>query len=158
MYWIFVRLFYRCTGGFSRLREVMADFDAIAYSGGETFASALSKVIVNSEALERWGKGRELAKGEIPRVADEVAALMSSLSPQDASGLRDTALDRVAGKWSAYETHPSPKVRLRYARGAGCTGEATCSAQPARVLFDDWSAMDQSVSRAWLTAAKAAAA
>lgn len=151
VYWLFVRLFYRATGGFSRLREVMADWDAITYSGGAAFASGLTKAIVNGEALDRWKKSRKLQKGEIPRVADEVAALISAMSTEESAHMTESALDRPMSKTSVYETHPAPHVRLAYAKQAKCEGVG-CDEGLARTLLDDWQALDGEVSHNWLKA------
>jgi Zn-dependent protease with chaperone function len=158
VYWLYVRLFFRSTNGFSRLREVLADWDAISYAGGECFANGLTKVVVNGEAFGRWMKANDLEGGRIPNVAHEVGALLTSMTPDELVETRRSALTGKARKTHAYDTHPDSETRLAYARRAESVS-ADGSEEPARGLLDDWSASDEVVSRSWLEplAAKAAA-
>ncbi|MBZ5516234.1 MAG: hypothetical protein LAN62_15560 [Acidobacteriia bacterium] len=49
-YWmllVFVRLYFKLTNGFSRIREVMADIAAMNLRGGRAFGQGLLKVATN---------------------------------------------------------------------------------------------------------------
>lgn len=148
VYWMFFRLFFRSTASFSRLRELVADWDAIAYAGGACFASGLTKVVVNEHALETWIRTAKMQNGRVPSVALGVSGLLGSLSTEQLAEMTRAGL---AGQPSdaAYDTHPSTAMRLEY---AGRAGEATaaCASESAVALFDDWNELDERTSQVYL--------
>ena len=155
VYWVFVRLFFRSTGGFSRLGEVMADRDAIAYAGGNTFANALSKVVVNDRVYAQWlGSEGVIALQDasvpVPQMAASVSALSRAMTPEQADRV---AQEAGAADWAArspYDSHPPLESRLAFARSAHACGlQDACD--PAWSLIDDWNARDRQVSDLWFT-------
>lgn len=149
VYWLFVRLFFRSTAGFSRVREMLADWDAVSYAGGECFANGLTKVIVNARALDSWMRETNVQEGDVPSIAGRVAEKLAGMGPQELAEARESALARPSKDSGAYDTHPDPKMRLAYARRSGDEARA-CAEDTVKGLIDDWDSMDARASQAWL--------
>jgi Zn-dependent protease with chaperone function len=149
VYWLFVRLFFRSTAGFSRVREITADWEAISYAGGACFGGGLSKVIVNEHALRTWMKETDVEPDKIPSVTSSVAGSLAQLTADEQAEFEATALAERGPDSRAYDTHPDAQTRLDYARRAG--GEApACAVASVKDLLDDWDALDASASKALL--------
>jgi Zn-dependent protease with chaperone function len=153
VYAVFIRLFFRSTGGFSRLGEILADRDAILYAGGGPFARGLTKVIVNDAVFSKWAESNAikaaLSPGSVIGIAGAVSVAVRGMDPAESERVRDEAFATSRLRAGPYDSHPPLTVRLALARSMpeeifADTGE------PAWSLLDDWVLRDRQASEAWL--------
>lgn len=153
VYALFVRLFFRSTAGFSRLGEVLADRDAIVYAGGNTFAGALTKVVVNDWVYTQWltSQGIEVIRDNtlpVPQIAATVSATARSMTIEESQSVREKAVASDQTDRGPYDSHPLLASRLAVAHALQSLGlQDNC--EPAWSLIDDWNARDRQVSDLW---------
>ncbi|MFC1754814.1 M48 family metalloprotease [Thermoproteota archaeon] len=141
-YWmmlIYVKLYFKITNGFSRVREVMADIHAMEVYGGKTFSEGLMRVAMNSvifNSLERMQIVPMFLKG---KVSLNMSGLMSDAYTRakkaDFDKLKNELLKHGA-KHDEYDSHPALKTRLDYSTKFK-TGRAAGS-KKATSIFENW--------------------
>jgi Zn-dependent protease with chaperone function len=147
--WLYRWLFAYLTSGFSRLREVCADQEAVERYGARAFVGGLVVVVVNERLF--WGvvfpRMVELA-GESQYLTDVnavVAMARQRLSPQE--------LERMVGEVAAlrpspFDSHPALGDRLAYAGRLSTASKARTEegAEPLVDRFADWAALSANLS------------
>lgn len=147
-YWmvlVFVRLYFRLTNGFSRIREVMADIAAMNLCGGRAFGQGLLKVATNDELFvkvvhAKWVPKLLEKEKTIPNFSKTLDQAYTSIGKRALDEIQAAILSR-SQTHSVYDSHPALKVRLDYAKKFE-TGEEKY-AGPVRELFEDWDRLNE---------------
>jgi Zn-dependent protease with chaperone function len=147
-YWIllvFVRLYFRLTNGFSRIREVMADVAAMTLCGGKAFGQGLLKVATNDELFVKVVHAKLVPKllekeKTIPNFSKTLDQAYTSIGKRALGEIQAAILSR-SQTHSVYDSHPALKVRLDYAKKFE-TGKEKY-AGPVRELFEDWDRLNE---------------
>jgi Zn-dependent protease with chaperone function len=148
MYWLlvaYVRLYFRVTSGFQRLREIMADVHALQAYGGDALYRGLLLVGRNQElyrvVLEPQYMAQFVPAGE--RLRTFAALTDKSFHGLDAEGLQGFTRHVLAAKEPAdpYDTHPPPGVRLEYA--AKFSADRPADDTVVAELIDDWDRLNE---------------
>jgi|GEM_PF-1269050 len=115
-YWI---LFCILTGGFSRLREILADKTAISLFGEKNFISSLDRVVRNDIVFEKIVLPRTIHYlHHENKICDNLYAQTESIMND---GLTDEGKDQVQkyidknDRPSIFNSHPTLKTRFAYA-------------------------------------------
>jgi Zn-dependent protease with chaperone function len=151
-YWIlfvFVRLYFRITNGFSRIREVMADVMAVRLFGGRAFAEGLKKVATNDAVFINVVHGQYVPKLiKEKKVIKDFSAAMETVYGQ----LDDAALEKIrqdilqrGGQTSPYDSHPALATRLDYA--GRFEGSESKDGRLVSALFDHWAELNEGAAR-----------
>jgi Zn-dependent protease with chaperone function len=145
-HWIlraYTYLFFRTTGGFSRVREVLADVLAATLYGGQRFADALTKVATN-DALFAAAVMGQIVPGLLRegRVISDYSKCLADVyvggNEEAISRLRESVLSSQAA--SAYDSHPPVRSRLDYT--ARFDGTQPDDSRPASELFENWDSLN----------------
>jgi Zn-dependent protease with chaperone function len=148
-YWtlfLFLKLFSRVTGAFSRIREVMADIRAMKLYGGESFAKGLAKVAFNDAVFAGIVQGEvipSLLKED--KVVNNLATIMRLVShdlPDEQRKELTSALS--SAEVGEYDSHPPFATRLGYARRFP-TPPNPQEERDASGLFEEWDALNERV-------------
>ncbi len=146
-YWIlflFVRLYFKVTNGFSRIREVMADIMAMNLYGGKAFSSGLLKVATNdlvfNEVIEANLVPRFLKEEKMITDFSKFMEFAHKKLP-----IKKLKLDilSTSDSHNVYDSHPALKVRTDYAKRFETLKEK--DDRPVSALFDNWDDMNKKV-------------
>jgi len=121
-YWIFLlytMLYFKVTSGFSRIREVMADSEAINLYGGKYFASGLMKVATNgmvySEVIQPlWVSALLEHNLTIAYFSKSMEHFYSKMENKELEELKTKILS-MRQTHDIYDSHPALKIRIDYA-------------------------------------------
>jgi Zn-dependent protease with chaperone function len=148
-YWtllLFLKLFLRVTNAFSRVREVMADVQAMKLYGGDSLRNGLAKVAFNDAVFSGIVQSEvvpALAK-ENKTVAD-FSAMMGLVKAGLADEQRDQIESSVAGEQpSTYDSHPPIATRLKYSERFAI-GAAQRDERDASTLFHEWHVLNEKI-------------
>jgi Zn-dependent protease with chaperone function len=145
--WWFVRsffwLFFRISQGASRLQEILCDrWAAFAY-GSENFEHGLQHVIAQGARFDAY------AGASLNEVLEKERPLRNLYDyrpeqPPAAADVEEAIAKTLAHEPSAYDSHPSPKDRLRLVRALAAPGPVSDGAM-AWDLFADRAAIEQAM-------------
>lgn len=149
-YWImfvFIKLFFRITSGFSRIREVMADIRAMTLYGGKALSNALQKVALNDTIFSQVVESKLVPQFlQQNKAFTNFSAVMEQLYTKvDKSELEKYKSDIISKSEThdIYDSHPALKVRLDYAKKFGEKEEK--DKRPVKSIFDDWDKLNELV-------------
>lgn len=152
VYWwlrLYFRVYLQVTAGHSRRRELLADRAAAMAYGGETFASALARVVENALVFERVGQGNVVTLRATGRSCRDLYRCLDAVAEAMPADLRARELEEALGrKQSAYDSHPPP--RDRFARVAGIPPSRPLEAAPAITLLADPDALAREITAAFV--------
>jgi Zn-dependent protease with chaperone function len=119
--WLFLngfsRIFLRITAGASRLQEILADrYAALAY-GVDQLVGGLEHIVRQSLVFSRQVTNEVEVAQRANRTIRNVYALPPIDDPQQIDQIEKTFVDVMSRDASPYDSHPSPKERLKLLRG-----------------------------------------
>jgi Zn-dependent protease with chaperone function len=152
-YWTlraFVALFLRVTGEFSRARETLADLEAATRFGGAVFDRALLRVAANDVVFRELVVERDVRSLlRYGRTIDGFVSWMDQiyrdeLGPGGLTQIEYRLLE-TGGEHRPGDLHPGLTERI--AATARMPGDELADDRPVEVLFDNWPATDEAVTR-----------
>jgi len=151
-YWLlllYVKLYFKITNGFSRIREVMADIMAMRMYGGKAFRNGLLKVATNDTIFSEIIQSKyvpELLKEEktISNFSKFMEIVFKGLYKKDIEEFQNHILSRSQAH-SIYDSHPALKVRIDYSRKFEEGSEK--DKRPVADLFDNWTEINEKVAK-----------
>lgn len=149
-YWIlyyFVKLYFKITNGFSRVREVLADKRACELYGGKNFSNGLKRVALNDSVFTEIVEAQyvpELLKNQ--QVFTDFSRAMGlaydKSNEKIISNLEENIL-KFQGDES-FTTHPRMKTRMEYSKRFE-DKELKVGKEKVEALFDNWDARNQEI-------------
>lgn len=142
--YLYTKLYFSVTGGFSRVQEVRADLRAIELTGGAEFSEGLKKISINDHLFSSVVRGDlifDLLKKDkvISNFSKFLRLAESSMSAQERTQIEKEALEDE--EESSWDTHPPVKTRLQYASRFKTIIKG--SEKPVSSLFDDWDEINE---------------
>lgn len=149
-YWIlylFVSLFFKITGGFSRIREVLADKRSFDLFGGKTFCSGLNKVALNDavfyEIIENQYVPELLKSNQVfTSFSKAMEIAYGSPNKEEIKRLSNKLMD--IAEEEKFNTHPALKIRVAYAEKFD-NPETINDNRSMEKLFSNWDTKNQEV-------------
>lgn len=149
-YWIlffFVKLYFKITNGFSRVREVLADKRACELYGGKTFSNGLKKVALNDNVFSEIVEGQyvpELLKNQQIFTDFSKAMDIAYGKPNEKviKNLEENILKFQGDEM--FVTHPRMKTRIEYANKFE-DKELKRDKEKIEELFDNWDTRNQEI-------------
>jgi len=149
-YWfllVYVKLYFKITAEFSRIREVMADKRAIELYGGEAFSRGLMKIATNdvifNEIIQNdWVPKFLKEEKTISNFSKFMDLVYENVNENTINELKSEILSKSQTQ-SVFDSHPSLKTRVDYASRLN-RGEEK-DREKIDKLFDNWGDVNKKV-------------
>ncbi|MFA4880717.1 MAG: M48 family metalloprotease [Candidatus Doudnabacteria bacterium] len=147
-YWLlllYVKLYFKITNGFSRIREVMADIMAMQMYGGKAFGNGLLKIAMNdtifSEIIQsKYVPGLLKEEKTISNFSKFMEVVFKSLNKKDIEEFQNNILSR-SQIHNVYDSHPALKIRIDYSKKF--EDNPGKDQRPVGDLFDNWGEINE---------------